>query len=74
MSRRLTTAEVASSARCHVVTVRRALEVGDLHGVQRGAGGRWTVLEECIDPWLAGEPCAHRRGNVVPLAAGRRRA
>lgn len=65
---RLTVAEVAEETRRHPVTVRRALEAGELHGSQPKAGARWTVKSECVEPWLEGEKCEHQRtSNVTPL-------
>lgn len=63
---RLTTAEAAVSSRRHVVTVRRALEDGKLHGTQSMAGGRWLIREECLDAWIDGVKCEHQV-NVVPM-------
>ena len=63
---RLTTDEAAALARRHVVTVRRALEDGKLHGSQSGAGGRWLIREECLDAWIDGEKCEHQV-NVTPF-------
>ncbi|MEN1976869.1 hypothetical protein [Cellulomonas olei] len=66
MTPRRTVAEVAAAPRRHVVTVRRALEAGLLHGTQRVKGGRWTVQPECAEAWVDGVPCPHH-SNVVPL-------
>ena len=65
-SRRLTTAEAAEVARRHPVTVRRALEGGELHGRQSKAGGRWLIRTECLDAWIDGEKCGHL-SKVLPL-------
>jgi len=68
---RLTVAEAAEEGRKHPITVRRALESGELHGSQRVKGGRWTVEEPCLSAWLAGAECEHRRvaatSTVVPF-------
>ena len=68
---RLTVAEAAAEGRKHPITVRRALEAGELHGSQRVKGGRWTVEEPCLSAWLAGEECEHQRtaatSTVVPF-------
>jgi len=64
---RLTPAEVADATRRHPVTVRRALEAGELHGSQASKGGRWTVQEECAEAWADQRPCAHQAANVVEL-------
>jgi len=67
VSERLTVAEVAEATRRHPVTVRKALEAGDLHGTQRVKGGRWLVRRECADAWADVVPCEHQRANVTPL-------
>lgn len=56
---RLNTAQAAEYADCHVNTVQRALEAGELHGGQRKPGGRWSIRRECLDAWLDGETCEH---------------
>ncbi|MDR0593716.1 MAG: helix-turn-helix domain-containing protein [Bifidobacteriaceae bacterium] len=56
----LTTGEAAEAARRHPVTIRRALEAGELHGSQRGAGGRWVIREACLEAWLGGGRCEHQ--------------
>jgi hypothetical protein len=43
----------------HPVTVRRALESGQLHGGQAKAGGRWRIHRNCLDAWLLGTQCPH---------------
>ncbi|WP_371130839.1 helix-turn-helix domain-containing protein [Arthrobacter sp. SDTb3-6] len=60
LSPRLTTAEAAVVARRHPVTVRRALEGGELHGQQSKAGGRWLIRAECLDAWMDGVKCVHQ--------------
>lgn len=69
LAARLTVNEAAAAARKHPVTIRRALEGAVLHGTQQVVGGRWTIRAECLDAWLDGAKCAHRRGasNVVPF-------
>ena len=67
---RLTVAEAAEEGRKHPITVRRALESGELHGSQRVRGGRWTVEEPCLSAWLSGAECEHQKAaarTVVPL-------
>jgi hypothetical protein len=68
---RLTVAEVAAGTRRHEVTVRRALEAGELHGTQNAKGGRWTVREDCAEAWADGLPCEHQSKNVTQLRAKR---
>ena len=72
--RRLNVADAAEYAGKHPVTLRRALEAGDLHGAQRTVRGRWSVLTECLDAWLAGETCTHQRTTTArpARAAGAR--
>lgn len=64
----LNTAEAAVVARKHPVTIRRALEAGDLHGTQQLAGGRWAIRSECLEAYVERRACAHRaagRGKVA---------
>lgn len=66
----LTVNEVAEVTRKHPVTIRLALEGGELHGSQRKRGGRWVVNADCIQPYLDHRPCEHasaRRANVTPI-------
>jgi excisionase family DNA binding protein len=53
------TATAAEYGGCHVVTVLKALEAGELHGAQRKPKGRWRIHVDCLDAWLAGEKCQH---------------
>lgn len=57
---RFNTAQAADYAGCHVDTIRRALESGDLHGGQRTARGRWSIRLECLDAWVDGDKCQHQ--------------
>lgn len=54
------TAQAGQHAVCHVDTVRKALESGELHGSQRKAKGRWRIHRDCLDAWAAGDSCAHQ--------------
>lgn len=60
MTEWLTPAQVAASVPArqgktmHVVTVRKALESGELHGHQRMRRGHWTVSAEAVDAWIKG--------------------
>lgn len=58
----LTTQEAALAARCHVVTIRKALASGELHGQQRRGRGRWLIKRNCLEAWLAGRRCVHESG------------
>lgn len=60
MRLRFSTAEAASHARCHVVTIRKACESGELHGTQRTKNGRWSIRLTCLEAWLDGEKCEHQ--------------
>jgi hypothetical protein len=64
---RLTVADAAVVGQRHPVTIRRALEVGDLHGTQRKKGGRWLIKPECLEAWIDQEPCAHQEATVTHL-------
>jgi hypothetical protein len=64
--------EAAVAAARHPVTLRKALERGELHGHQLKKGGRWALERQCLLAWLAGEPCAHKQ-NVTPLRPSRPR-
>lgn len=57
----LNTAQAADHAGCHPDTVRRALEDGGLHGVQRKKNGRWRIHITCLDEWCSGGQCEHQR-------------
>jgi hypothetical protein len=56
---RFNTAQAAEHAGCHVDTIRKACEAGDLHGGQRAKNGRWSIRRECLDAWLDGRDCEH---------------
>lgn len=55
----MNTAQAAEHAGCHVDTVLKACEAGDLHGYQRTKKGRWRIHVDCLDAWCGGEPCGH---------------
>lgn len=42
-------------------TLMKELQEGSLHGVQTKKYGTWRVDAECLDAWLAGEKCKHRK-------------
>ncbi len=62
---RLTVAEASAEYGPHPVTIRRALEAGELHGSQRKARGKWTMRRECLDAWMDGERCPHRQRGAA---------
>lgn len=55
----LTTSQAAVRTGRHPVTIRRALEAGELHGGQRKANAPWRTHRDCVDAWALGEPCPH---------------
>jgi excisionase family DNA binding protein len=65
----LTPKQVADATKKHVVTVRRDLESGKLHGHQSGKHGHWRVHPDSVDPWVRRQdsrvPCCGSR--VVPM-------
>lgn len=63
----LTTKRAAIRSNRHPVTIRRALEAGELHGVQRVKGGVWLIEPACLDAYVAGQLCEHQAApaNVV---------
>lgn len=60
----LDVAAAATYANRHRVTLWKALESGQLHGEQRMAKGKWSIRAECIDAWLAGQPCDHQAARA----------
>lgn len=63
----LTTAETAERTTRHPVTVRRALEAGELHGGQRKPGASWRIHVDCADAWALGEKCKHQVAAPVAV-------
>lgn len=61
---RFNTTQAADYADRHRDTILRALELGELHGGQRKAGGRWSIRRECLDAWLDGEKCGHQLADT----------
>lgn len=59
------TAQAADRAGCHVDTVLKACENGELHGSQRKVRGRWRIHVECLDAWCAGERCEHQMAGAA---------
>lgn len=53
------TGQAAEHTGRHPVTVRRALEAGELHGGQPKPGARWRIHRDCLDAWAFGTPCPH---------------
>ncbi|MFD5864411.1 hypothetical protein ACFWGP_05635 [Agromyces sp. NPDC127015] len=50
----------------HPVTVRRALESGDMHGFQRKPRSPWRIDPACARAWVEGRVCEHMQ-NVTPI-------
>ncbi|MCA1195103.1 helix-turn-helix domain-containing protein [Saccharopolyspora sp. 6V] len=65
----LTAVQAAEHAARHVVTVRRALESGELHGHQARRGGPWRLRPAAVDAWITGTDGRHACGcsAVSPL-------
>lgn len=42
-------------------TIMTALQVGKLHGAQNKKRGTWRVERGCMEAWMRGEDCEHRR-------------
>ena len=57
--------QVADIVRKHVETITAALRRGELHGTQSGKHSHWLIDDECIYPWMCGEPCPHGRGGRI---------
>lgn len=57
------TKTAAAEAHRHPVTVRKALEAGELHGAQRRKNGTWRIHRDCLQAWLFGQPCAHQAAD-----------
>jgi excisionase family DNA binding protein len=55
-----TTTTAARVLGCHVQTVLKACESGELHGSQRKPKGRWRIHRDCLNAWAFGDPCPHR--------------
>lgn len=62
---RMDVKEAAAYARRHPITIRRALEAGELHGSQRKPRAKWSIRTECVDAWLDGEQCPHRKRGAA---------
>jgi excisionase family DNA binding protein len=57
----MTTDESAAHTKMHRQVIARAAASGELHGYQRTEPrGRWRFRVECLDAWVAGEPCEHQ--------------
>ena len=61
----LSAVETAERANCHHVTVLKAVEAGELHGIQRKKYARWKFRPACVDAWLAGERCEHQAAEAA---------
>jgi hypothetical protein len=67
------TAKAAELSDRHVVTIRRALDSGELHGHQRVRRGTWSISPLAIRAWILGidqkSACGCRPSSVVRLAS-----
>lgn len=61
----MNTSQAAEHAGCHVDTVRKAAEAGDLHGTQRKANGRWRFHVSCVNSWCGGDKCSHQMAGAA---------
>ncbi|WP_243061198.1 helix-turn-helix domain-containing protein [Nocardioides sp. SR21] len=59
------TSTAADYADCHPVTVLKACEAEELHGVQRKARGRWRIHVDCLDAWIKGQRCEHQKAGAA---------
>lgn len=62
---RYSTEQAADYSGRHVVTIRKALESGELHGAQRRPKGRWSIRAECLEAWCDGEQCQHQAAGAA---------
>lgn len=53
---RLTVREAAEIARRHPDTILKALQRGELPGIQRVPRGKWLVDEADLEAWIIGAP------------------
>lgn len=67
MSLYLDVADCATESKKHPVTIRKALELGTLHGFQNARGGRWSVKPACLEAFVEGRLCEHQQQNVTPI-------
>lgn len=59
------TSQAADHANNHADTIRKALEAGTLHGIQRKTKGRWRIHRDCLNAWCGGERCEHQVAEDV---------
>lgn len=52
---RLTVREAADRARRHPDTILKALQRGELPGIQRVRAGKWLVDEADLEAWITGD-------------------
>jgi hypothetical protein len=71
MAQYLTPDEASKMRPRHPESLRRAARAGDLHAIHPKKRGHWLIDIDCLDAYLAGEPCKHRTSNVVDLASKR---
>ena len=61
----ITIAQAALETGLHRKTINDALIVGKLHGGQNMKRGTWRMLPSCLEAWIIGDECAHRREAVA---------
>jgi len=59
------TATAAAELGQHPSTVLKALEAGELHGVQRKKKGRWRIHRDCLNAYGLGIACEHQQTQVA---------
>lgn len=73
MSEWLTPRHVAALVKVDPSDVRRALELGHLHGHQKAKGGHWRIDPACVDPWVleldSKAACVCRKLRTIGRAA-----
>lgn len=65
MRLRYSTAQAADYSGRHPVTIRKALESGELHGYQRTVKGRWSIRHECLEAWCDARQCEHQEAGAA---------
>lgn len=61
----LTSAEAADYASVHRDTILRALQAGELHGLQKRVKSHWRIRVTCLESWLDGQRCDHQKSKAA---------
>ena len=56
----LSVSDAGQATHRHPVTIRLALQSGELHGTQSQKGGRWLIRRTCLVAWAEHDPCEHQ--------------